>query len=294
MAHNFEKNYHFHYDRKGSTLEAQHEQEYWSIVNGGQVASENTLDKVRLTIEYAADLPVQKFGSGFPLSAGPKDRDEHFDYASSQYNLNNLYKCGGSVLAMSDLRNEKISGVTTPWVYMGMLFSSFCWHVEDLWLNSLNYNHCGSTKTWYVVPEADKEKFDQYVIRKTGRRQFLNSITYMLDPLELIENGIRVYKTYQRPREFVLTLFNAYHAGFSQGFNVGEAVNVVTPDSLPVIKKFLTLSAATKGQKAPVISYEWLLANNVSNPHILSDKVQTEYQRLVSCEQQKVKKALGK
>lgn len=177
---------------------------------------------------------------------------------------------------------------------MGMQFSSFCWHVEDLWLNSLNYSHCGSTKTWYVVPEADKEKFDEYVIKKTGKRQFLNSITYMLDPLELIQQGIRVYKAYQRPREYVLTLFNAYHAGFSQGFNVGEAVNVVTLDSVAVIRKFLALSAATKGQKAPVISYEWLLANNISNPSIPNEKLQTEYVRLANLEQQKLKKFLSK
>jgi hypothetical protein len=40
----------------------------------------------------------------------------------------------------------------------------------------------------------------------------------MIDPIELIENGIKVYKAYQRPHEYILTLFNAYHAGFSQGF----------------------------------------------------------------------------
>ena len=69
---------------------------------------------------------------------------------------------------------------------MGMMFSTFCWHVEDLWLNSLNYSHIGSTKTWYVVPKSHKEKFDQYVQLKTGRTDLLNRITYMLDPIELI------------------------------------------------------------------------------------------------------------
>ena len=83
---------------------------------------------------------------------------------------------------------------------MGMQFSSFCWHVEDLWLNSVNYSHTGAVKTWYIIPESDKEKFDDYVLTKTGKRELLDSITYMIDPLELVRNGIRVYKTYQHPK----------------------------------------------------------------------------------------------
>lgn len=84
---------------------------------------------------------------------------------------------------MSEKNNEKISGITIPWVYMGMLFSTFCWHVEDMWLNSINYSHKGSIKTWYVIPEADKALFDAYVLKKTGKRDFLNSITFMIDPI---------------------------------------------------------------------------------------------------------------
>jgi histone demethylase JARID1 len=55
-----------------------------------------------------------------------------------------------------------MSGVSTPWLYMGSLFASFCWHVEDNYMFSLNYMHEGSPKTWYVIPESDKEKFDDF------------------------------------------------------------------------------------------------------------------------------------
>lgn len=155
---------------------------------------------------------------------------------------------------------------------MGMLFSSFCWHVEDMWLNSINYSHKGAVKTWYVVPESHKEAFDAYVLKKTGKRQFLNSITFMIDPIELMNHGIKVYKTYQRPKEYVLTLFGAYHCGFSQGFNVGQAVNVGTIDSLATMKKAMKAALFHKNHKPPVLSYEWLVNSNLDN-----DSLDTSY-----------------
>lgn len=125
--------------------------------------------KFKTTVEYAADLPVTKHGSGFPLFGSARSKDENFDYHSSLFNLNNIYKSPLSILKIAERKKEHISGVTIPWVYMGMMFSSFCWHVEDLWLNSLNYSHKGGTKTWYVIPKKHKEKFDEYVKGKTGR-----------------------------------------------------------------------------------------------------------------------------
>ncbi len=59
----------------------------------------------------------------------------------------------------------------------------------------------------------------------------------MVDPLELIKSGIPVYKTYQRPRDFVCTFFSSYHCGFSLGYNIGEAVNFLSPLSLQIMKE---------------------------------------------------------
>jgi len=44
---------------------------------------------------------------------------------------------------------DDIPGVTDPMLYIGMRFSTFCWHTEDNWLYSISYNHAGTPKTWY-------------------------------------------------------------------------------------------------------------------------------------------------
>ena len=41
-----------------------------------------------------------------------------------------------------------MEGLTYPWLYFGALFSTFCWHVEDHFLYSVNYLHTGAAKTW--------------------------------------------------------------------------------------------------------------------------------------------------
>lgn len=116
-----------------------------------------------MTTEYAADLPSSLYGSGFPTRKIHNWVDADFVYEDNLFNLNNLYKSPSSLLRVVEEKKDKISGITQPWIYMGMQFSTFCWHVEDLFLRSVNYNHLGETKTWYVIPPRQKEDFDKYV-----------------------------------------------------------------------------------------------------------------------------------
>lgn len=48
------------------------------------------------------------------------------------------------------LLKAEIPGVNAPMLYIGMLFATFCWHVEDNHLYSVNIQHLGAAKTWWV------------------------------------------------------------------------------------------------------------------------------------------------
>jgi histone demethylase JARID1 len=44
---------------------------------------------------------------------------------------------------------------------------------------------------------------------------------------------VKVFRAVQQPGEFIVTFPRAYHGGFSNGFNFGEAVNFATADWFP-------------------------------------------------------------
>jgi len=83
-----------------------------------------------------------------------------------------------------------MSGVNVPWVYIGMKFSSFCWHFEDLMLPSINYSHWGKPKLWYGVPESQRKDFDRVVKEKFTTLfkkdpNILYDVTTMINPYYL-------------------------------------------------------------------------------------------------------------
>jgi histone demethylase JARID1 len=79
-------------------------------------------------------------------------------YANTGWNLNNIPTTKGSLLQF--LRTP-INGINVPWLYVGMLFASFCWHNEDNYFYSISYNHFGATKQWYSVPGDKADDFER-------------------------------------------------------------------------------------------------------------------------------------
>ncbi|KAM6551640.1 hypothetical protein CsatB_001448 [Cannabis sativa] len=201
------------------------EGEYWRIV-------EQPTDEVE--VYYGADLETGVFGSGFPKSSTVETKSDMDKYVTSGWNLNNLARLPGSVLGFEE---SEISGVLVPWLYVGMCFSSFCWHVEDHHLYSLNYHHWGEPKVWYGVPGSHASALED-AMRKhlpdlfEEQPHLLNELVTQLSPSVLKSEGVPVYQAVQHSGEFVLTFPRAYHSGFNCGFNCAEAVNVAPVDWL--------------------------------------------------------------
>ena len=198
------------------------EQEFWRLV----ADLEETVE-----VEYGADIHCTTHGSGFPTIEKNPDNP----YSTDPWNLNIL-----PLHPESLFRHIKtdISGMTVPWVYVGMTFSTFCWHNEDHYAYSANYQHFGATKTWYGIPGEDAEKFEN-AMREAVPELFetqpdlLFQLVTLLTPEQLKKAGVRVYALDQRAGQFVITYPQAYHAGFNHGFNFNEAVNFAPYDWEP-------------------------------------------------------------
>ncbi|KAF4150300.1 PLU-1-like protein [Phytophthora infestans] len=180
-------------------------------------------------------------------------------YAQDDWNLNNMPKLSGSVLQYLD---EDIKGIMVPWLYAGMCFSTFCWHVEDHNFYSTSYLHCGAPKTWYGIPSASAEHFERTMKQLTpelfGSQPDLHmQLVTMFSPKTLREHGVPVYRATHRPNEFVVTFPSAYHAGFNNGFNCAEAVNFATLDWLAWGAK--SLKKYREFRKLPVFCHDALV-----------------------------------
>lgn len=198
------------------------EREFWRLV-------ESLTETVE--VEYGADIHSTTHGSGFPtVERNPLD-----PYSVDPWNLNVLPLHGDSLFR--HIKSD-VSGMTVPWVYVGMCFSTFCWHNEDHYTYSANYQHFGATKTWYGIPGADAEAFEE-AMRQAVPELFetqpdlLFQLVTLLPPDQLKKAGVNVYALDQRAGQFVLTFPKAYHAGFNHGFNFNEAVNFAPTDWEP-------------------------------------------------------------
>jgi hypothetical protein len=131
---------------------------------------------------------------------------------------------------------------------------------------SINYMHEGAGKIWYAIPEYHREKFERLAKEKLALLyeedpNFLLNINAMINPAYLVENGVHVYRTVQKPGEIVLTFPESYHQGVSVGFNIAEAVNVALPSWLDYSYKAMGVYLATR-EKVPVFPIDWLFIEN--------------------------------
>ncbi|GMT24375.1 hypothetical protein PFISCL1PPCAC_15672 [Pristionchus fissidentatus] len=201
------------------------EKMYWKNMLDGQMD---------LQVKYGADLMVTKVGSGFCRKSDVNMTQKDRAMASHPWNLNNMPVVRDSVLTHID---SSISGMMVPWVYVGMAFSTFCWHTEDHWTYSVNYNHWGEPKIWYGIGADEATKFEEVVGSMCPslfrlHSDLLHHMTVAVNPHLLRSRGVHVHTVHQNAGEFVITFPRAYHAGFNQGLNFAEAVNFAPIDWL--------------------------------------------------------------
>ncbi|KAG8382234.1 hypothetical protein BUALT_Bualt05G0055700 [Buddleja alternifolia] len=230
------------------------EKKFWEIVEGSVGEVE---------VMYGSDLDTSVYGSGFPRQTNDRPPSVEVDvwneYCSSPWNLNNLPRLQGSMLRTV---HQNIAGVMVPWLYMGMLFSSFCWHFEDHCFYSMNYHHWGEPKCWYSVPGNEAHAFEK-VMRSSlpdlfeAQPDLLFQLVTMLNPSVLQEKGVPVYSIVQEPGNFVITFPRSYHGGFNFGLNCAEAVNFAPADWLP--HGGFGAELYRHYRKVPVLSHEELL-----------------------------------
>ncbi|KAE8688953.1 Lysine-specific demethylase REF6 [Hibiscus syriacus] len=233
-AKSFERNYLKKHSKKGSLSALEVETFFWKA----------TVDKPSM-VEYANDMPGSAFvplsskkSSGRGREAG---EGEGVTVGETPWNMRSVSRAKGSLLRFM---KEEIPGVTSPMVYIAMLFSWFAWHVEDHDLHSLNYLHMGAGKTWYGVPREAAVAFEE-VVRVEGYGGEFNPLvtfstlgekTTVMSPEVFVQAGIPCCRLVQNAGEFVVTFPRAYHSGFSHGFNFGEAANIATPEWLRVAR----------------------------------------------------------
>lgn len=250
------------------------EKEFWSIVEGA---------RSNMVVEYGAEIRCDEEGSGFPTKGTYKD---------DPWNLNNLPFVKESLFKYLD---ESISGVTVPWAYVGMLFSAFCWHTEDNFCYSINYQHFGDPKTWYGIPADNASRFEklsEWLAPEAFKEapDLLNERSCLVSPGTLTSHGIPVFGANQRPGEFIVTFPNVYHAGFNQGYNFNEAVNYTPPDWVPY--GFLALQVYRTRKHVPTFCHESVVMRAIrceDNKDILK-AVLPFYSRMVKNEIEKREK----
>ena len=92
-----------------------------------------------------------------------------FDDTTSNWNVAKLEN-------LLDVLGQKVPGVNTAYLYLGMWKATFAWHLEDVDLYSINYIHFGAPKQWYSISQKDARKFEKAMKSKSTSHSITMSL----------------------------------------------------------------------------------------------------------------------
>ncbi|VVC98460.1 unnamed protein product [Leptidea sinapis] len=188
---------------------------YWDIVTSG---------KEHVCV-CGASVDTSDGGHGFPLKCKP--------YCDSAWNLKNL---PGNLLGVLG----EVPGVTVTTLHLEMAFSTSCWHRDPHGLPWIEYLHTGADKIWYSLPEEENENFRR-VVKKycphicQNKSVWLPSDMVMIPPEVLLQEGVKLTRTVQKPGEYVIVCPRAYTCSVATGFSVCESVYFALYSSVGII-----------------------------------------------------------
>mmetsp|Transcript_10768 Transcript_10768/g.15760 ORF Transcript_10768/g.15760 Transcript_10768/m.15760 type:complete len:718 (-) Transcript_10768:3653-5806(-) len=192
-------------------------QNYWRTVERFEKAKKHS-------VMYGSDVNVDSLGGTlFPKSY------EH------EWNLKYMPQAEDSLLYYL---HQNIPGISSPMIYVGCMFASFCWHTEDNYLPATNHIHYGEDKTWYCIPATAAIAFER-ALRHANPRLFqekpnlTHEMITQFSPRQLQHYGVPVYSMKHNAGTTIVTMPRVYHAGFNHGFNIAESVNVAPSCSIP-------------------------------------------------------------
>ncbi|CUS10999.1 unnamed protein product [Tuber aestivum] len=120
-----------------------------------------------------------------------------------------------------------VTGIHTPYLYIGQAYTMFALHTEDYNALSLNYQHSGAPKSWRVCSPRSFTALEDFIAASIPNTrncsQFVRHQSIYLPRETLEKAGVRSTLVRQFPGEMVITWPLAYHQGWNEGVNVNEA-----------------------------------------------------------------------
>jgi protein Jumonji len=160
-----------------------------------------------------------------------------------------------------------VMGMTVPTIHMGMVFSACCWYKDPHGLPWIEYLHTGADKVWYGVPSSQSDLFRAAMKRLLPRavaegqnhHTWLAADSGMVPPSRLLEHGVTLTRTVQKPGQFLIVMPRAYTCNVSTGYVISESVYFTQPGWLNGAEKIF--QDLQKNCEPAAFSFEKLLIN---------------------------------